>query len=389
MPHFIATERISVLHNYPFRYPMIALKNLFRNKTRTAITLLGIAFGISALVSLTSVSNSFKRQIGDLVKSYHIDITVLSKGAATPMASAISMADFEALRSIKAVRAISSLIVGPVKSPWNPYFLLFGLSSMESFLSKLGLVEGRFFIPGKKEMVIGESTAKRHGVMVGDTVLIADQNSFTVVGIFKSGSKVIDGAALIEIQEAMEIMQKKDSINMAFIQTAIGANPQNIISEINRRFAHLSAVKSGEFLSQMRIIKTIDVFTWVISIIALITSSLIVMNTFFMAVTERTKEIGILRAVGWSPVMILKLIVSESVALCLLGGLLGNLLALGELWLFQITDPEGLGWLVSPSASSGIFLGSMALSILLGMVGSLFPAYRALRLFPADALRFE
>jgi putative ABC transport system permease protein len=389
MPHFIATERISVLHNYPFRYPMIALKNLFRNKTRTAITLLGIAFGISALVSLTSVSNSFKRQIGDLVKSYHIDITVLSKGAATPMASAISMADFEALRSIKAVRAISSLIVGPVKSPWNPYFLLFGLSSMESFLSKLGLVEGRFFIPGKKEMVIGESTAKRHGVMVGDTVLIADQNSFTVVGIFKSGSKVIDGAALIEIQEAMEIMQKKDSINMAFIQTAIGANPQNIISEINRRFAHLSAVKSGEFLSQMGIIKTIDVFTWVISIIALITSSLIVMNTFFMAVTERTKEIGILRAVGWSPVMILKLIVSESVALCLLGGLLGNLLALGELWLFQITDPEGLGWLVSPSASSGIFLGSMALSILLGMVGSLFPAYRALRLFPADALRFE
>jgi putative ABC transport system permease protein len=368
---------------------MIAIKNLLRNKTRTIITLLGIAFGISALVSLTSVSSSFRIQIGDLIKSYNIDITVTSKSAATPMASSISMADYEALGRIKDVRGTASLIVGPVRSPWNPYFLLFGLSSIESFLSKLGIVEGRFFIPGKKEMVMGENAAKRHGVKVGDTVPISEQETYTVVGIFKSGSKVIDGAAITDIDDGMRILQRKDSINMAFIQVALSANPENILYAINHQFNNLSAVKSGEFLSQMRIIKTIDVFTWVISIIAFITSSLIVMNTFVMAITERTKEIGILRAVGWRPIMIMRLIVSESVVLCLFGGVLGNILAFGELWLFQRTDPEGLGWLVSPSASSGIFLCSMALSIILGISGSLFPAYRALRLFPADALRYE
>jgi len=368
---------------------MIAIKNLLRNKTRTIITLLGIAFGISALVSLISVSDSFKVQISDLIKSYNIDITITSKGAVNPITSSISRADYEKLQKIKDVRGISSLIVGPIKLPWNPYFLLFGVSSMENFLSKLGIIDGRFFLPERKEIVIGELSAKRHGVKIGDTVPIPGQDAYTVVGIFKSGSKVIDGAAIVGIDEAMKVLMRKDSVNMAFIQTAVNGNPENIIHEINRDFNHLSAVKSGEFLSQMRIIKTIDVFTWVISIIAFITSSLIVMNTFVMAVTERTKEIGILRAVGWRPFMIMRLVVMESVVLCLLGGFFGNLLAFGELWLFQITDPEGLGWLVSPSTSSGIFLRSMALSIILGIVGSLYPAYRALKLFPADALRYE
>lgn len=372
-----------------FRCSMIAIKNLLRNKTRTIITLLGIAFGISALVSLISVSESFKLQISDLIKSYNIDITITAKGAVNPITSSISMADYEKLSRIKDVRGISSLIVGPVKLPWSPYFLLFGVSSMESFLSRLGIVDGRFFVSERKEIVIGELAAKRHGVKIGDTVLISGQETYTVVGIFKSGSKVIDGAALLDIEEGMKLLMRKDSVNMAFIQASINGDPEDIIHEINRDFNNLSAVKSGEFLSQMRIIKTIDVFTWVISIIAFITSSLIVMNTFVMAVTERTKEIGILRAVGWRPFMIMRLVVMESVVLCLLGGFFGNILAFGELWLFQITDPEGLGWLVSPSTSSGIFLRSMALSILLGIVGSLYPAYRALRLFPADALRYE
>jgi putative ABC transport system permease protein len=368
---------------------MIAIKNLLRNKTRTIITLFGIAFGISALVSLISVSDSFKIQISDLIKSYNIDITITSKGAVNPITSSISMTDYEKLSKIKNVRGISSLIVGPVKLPWSPYFLLFGVSSMESFFSKLGILEGRFFVPERKEIVIGELAAKRHGVKIGDTVPIPGQESYTVVGIFKSGSKVIDGAAIVDIEAGMRIMMRKDSVNIAFIQASINGNPEDIIHEINRDFNKLTAVKSGEFLSQMRIIKTIDVFTWVISIIAFITSSLIVMNTFVMAVTERTKEIGILRAVGWRPLMIMRLVVMESVVLCLFGGFLGNLLAYGELWLFQITNPEGLGWLVSPSSSSGIFLRSIALSIVLGIVGSLYPAYRALKLFPADALRYE
>ena len=132
-----------------------------------------------------------------------------------------------------------------------------------------------------------------------------------------------------------------------------------------------------------------DVFVQVITILAFITCCFMVMNTFVMAVSERTREIGILRAVGWNSTMVMKTIVSESVVLCLFGGILGNLLALVELWCFQVADPEGLGWLVSASVSWPVMLSSLCLSVFLGVIGSLYPAVKASRLVPADALRYE
>jgi putative ABC transport system permease protein len=113
------------------------------------------------------------------------------------------------------------------------------------------------------------------------------------------------------------------------------------------------------------------------------------MNTFFMAVSERTKEIGILMAMGWSRIMIMRTIISESMMICFLGGLLGNLMALVQLWFFHTINPEGLGWLVSMSVSVEIFWESMGLSLLLGWIGSLYPAFRASKLLPAEALRYE
>ena len=113
------------------------------------------------------------------------------------------------------------------------------------------------------------------------------------------------------------------------------------------------------------------------------------MNTFLVAVSERTKEIGLMMAVGWSRLMVMKMIISESLVVCFLGGVLGNLIAAVQLWLFHTMNPEGLGWLVSMSFSTRIFLESVALSLLLGIAGSLYPAIRASRLLPAEALRHE
>ncbi len=353
------------------------------------ITLFGVAFAVSAFVALTSVSNGFKTQMGDIIKTYSIDITVSSKGAATPMASSISSGDYEGLRALKGVRNLSSLIVGAVRSPWNPYFLLFGRSSVESFFSKLGIVEGRSLRPGTKEIMIGQRAAEQCRIKANDMVSMSGDDSFRVAGIFTSGSRVIDGAAVLDIGDARRILRKDETVNMAFIQVALDRDIQSVVDEVNGKFKDLTAVKGGDLVGQLRLIKTVDVFVWVITVIAFVTCSFMVMNTFVMSVSERTGEIGILRAVGWNSFMVIRMILSESLVLCLLGGLLGNLLAFGELWCFQIANPEGLGWLVSASVSFRVFLGSLGLSLLLGIAGSLYPAIRATRLVPADALRHE
>jgi putative ABC transport system permease protein len=353
------------------------------------MTLLGAAMGISAFVSLTSVGNGFRSQLGDLIRSYNIDITVTSKGAATPAASTIPLSDYHRLLKLRDVSNLSSLIVGPVTSPWNRYFLLFGISSVETFLNKFGMIEGRVFTPGSKEMILGERVAERFNVKVNDKVMLADQKMFTVTGIYASGSRIVDGAAVIDIRNAQELLGRHDSINIAFVQVAHGSDPREVVDDINRQFSNLSAVRSGEFIGQVRVIRTVDVFAWVVSLISLITCCVIVMNTFLMTVTERTKEIGLLRAVGWSRIMIMRMIISESVMVCFLGGILGNLVALAELWFFYSVNPEGLGWLVSTSFSVTLFWESIGLSLLLGIIGSLYPAIRASRLLPAEALRCE
>jgi putative ABC transport system permease protein len=368
---------------------VIFVKNLLRNKIRTVITLLGVAFAISAFVSLTSISKGFKTQMGDIIRAYSIDVTVSSKGAATPMVSSISSGDYEGLRRIKGVRTLSCLIVGAVRSPWNPYFLLFGLSSVESFFNKLGIVEGEPLDPGKKEIMIGQRAAEQHRIKVNDMVSLSEQDSFRVAAIYTSGSRVVDGAAVLDISDARKILRKDETVNMAFIQAAPHGDVQGIVSEVNGKFKNLTAIKGGDLVGQIRLIKTVDVFVWAISIIAFVTCCFMVMNTFAMAVSERTGEIGILRAVGWNSSMVIKMVLSESLVLCLLGGFLGNLLALGELWLFRVANPEGLGWLVPTSVSSVVFVGSMGLSLLLGVAGSLYPAIRASRFVPADALRYE
>ena len=368
---------------------MIAIKNLFRHKLRTLITLLGVAVGISAFVSLTSISDGFKTQMEDIIKSYSIDITVTSKGAFTPNSSTISFSAYRELGRVKGVRDASCLIVGTVTSPLNPYFLVFGASSVERFLNRLGLVEGRVFIPGKKEVIMGERAASRYRIRVNDNILLARQEMFTVTGVFTSGSGIIDGAAVLDIKDAQELLRRFDSFNMVFLQVAVGSDLDKVVDDINKQFPNLTAVKSGEFIGQIRLFNTVDFFAWVVSVISFVTCCIIIMNTFVMTVSERTKEIGILMAVGWSRIMIMKTIISESVVICFFGGILGNMMAIAELWVFYTFNPGVLAWLDPLSISMDIFLKSIGLSLLLGMSGSLYPAIRASRLLPAEALRYE
>jgi putative ABC transport system permease protein len=176
---------------------------------------------------------------------------------------------------------------------------------------------------------------------------------------------------------------------MAFIQVKEGRSPEEVLAKLNQHFPELSATRSGNLIGQIRLIKVVETSAWAISIISFIACCIIVMNTFMMAVAERTKEIGILMAVGWSRWMVAKNIVFEAIGICLLGGVLGNLMGFVQLWVFSQINPEGLGWWVSLSGSVDILAKSIGLSLLLGIIGSLYPALRASKLLPAEALRYE
>ena len=366
----------------------IAVKNLYRNKIRNSLTLFGVAIGISVFVSSLSLSSGFKNQIYGIIKKYSIDINVMAKGASTPLGSKVSFKDYHALSEVPGVRDISAIILGSVKTPWNSYFLITGISSVEALSSKINFVDGRMFIPGRREIILGKLASEKLGYGVGNKILLGENELFTVTGVFQVGSRVFDGAGAVDIQDSQRLLKRERYVNMALLQLERSAVPGKVLEAITDRFPHLTAVRTGDFIGQMRMFETIDLFAWVISAISLFTCCVVVMNTLFMAVSERTKEIGVLAAIGWSRSMIFKTLVLEALILCLMGGIAGNGLSLLTMRSLNLSTAIGMGWFPKHIPWTILFY-SLSISIILGIVSALLPAMVASRLMPAEALRYE
>jgi putative ABC transport system permease protein len=367
---------------------MIILRNIYRNKLRNFLTLLGVAVGILVFVTSFSVSIGFKRQIADLIKKYNIDITVQAKGAATPLLSRIDVSDYLQLRDVPYIRDVSSLIIGSIKAPWNSYFIIAGISSSEALSGKFVLIEGRPPLPGKKELILGSLTAGQLNYRPGNKIVLFENEVFTITGIFSFGGRIMDSAAVLDIADAQRLLKTDQFINMAFIQLEPGSDAHQVIDRIQKRFPNLSALTSADFPGQVRMYHTINLFVWVISLISIFTCCIVVMNTFIMAVSERTKEIGILMALGWSRFRIFRMILGEAMIICLAGGVVGNVAGILFFFVINRTHDLGLGWMPT-SIPFEVAAQSIAISFGLGIVCSCYPAVVASMMLPVEALRYE
>jgi putative ABC transport system permease protein len=368
---------------------MIALRNIARKKTRSLLTALGAAVGILILSSLTSVSEGLESQIQHTIETFQIDLTVQSKSASSPFGSKIPYADYEALSNVEGVQSVSSLVIGPIKTSWNSYFVIMGIAPVEAFAERLGILDGRMLEAGKREIMLGQDASEEAKSRVSDRLSLSEQEEYVVTGIYSSGSKMLDNAAILDIGDAQRILNRDGFISLAFVRLKQGASVEDAADRIEAGFPGLSVMRSGDFAGQISLIQIVDTTAWVVSIIALISSCIVVMNTLIMAVSERTKEIGVLMAIGWSRARIMRTIIWESLIICFIGGLLGNLMSLALIWGLQYVHSGGLWLWTSVSGTPRIMLMSMGISLLLGVLSSLYPAFLSTRLLPTEALRHE
>jgi len=376
----------------PQQTPIIALRNIARKKTRSLLTALGAAVGIMILTSLTSVSEGLKSQLEDTIAGYKIDLTVQTEGASSPFGSKVPYADYEALSGIEGVESVSALVIGPIKTSWNSYFVIMGIDPIDAFAGRLSIREGRMLEAGKHEIMLGQIAAKATGALeyrVGDPLSLSEQEEYVVTGTYASDSKMLDNAAVLDIKDAQRILDREGYVSLAFVRLEPGASALETAARIETRFPGLSVTESGDFVGQISLVQVVDAAAWAIAIIALVGSCIVVMNTLIMAVSERTKEIGILMAIGWSRSRIMRTIVWESLIICFVGGLVGNALGLALLWGLQYAHSAGLWLWTSVSGIPQTVLVSMAISLVLGLLSSLYPALLSTRLMPAEALRHE
>lgn len=388
---------------------MRILRNVFRRKLRAFLTIFGIAIGVFGLVVMGSIAEKLQLLVDGGTTYYADKVIVSAAGGIAGFSSApMRVALVRDLERIPGVTRASASVMMMLEE--EPDMVNMGSMPMiqatdgredgyEKFVVRYA--EGRGLEPGERgSVVIGSDLVKQLNAHVGGTIKIRDQR-FRVVGILDKTLTAPDTVATINMEDAQQLFVDdlpdaiRSSINKADIASSIAVyveptkDPDRMADVIQRELGEDYATMGPEGFekSVTEPLKIFNQIIYAIGAISLLVGGLAVINTMMMSVSERTKEIGVRKAIGATDGAILRQFVAESAVIGLLGGAIGLL----------------LGWLVvtggnaaAEASGTALFLltgrlsaGAVMFAVVLGIVAGLYPAWHAARLNPVQALRYE
>jgi putative ABC transport system permease protein len=373
------------------RFTTLILKNMRRRGVRTVLTVLGLGIGIAAVVALLGIAWGFERSFMQLYSAKSIDLVVVKAGVSDRLTSNLDASLGDKLRKIQGVRDVGGSLMDVVSfeeanlvsvlvNGWEPGSILF---------RGIRLIKGRTLGKGDaKVAMLGRVLALNLNKTVGDTVNISGE-PFKVVGIFESDS-LFENGGLVVLQPELQRMMGREGSLSGFV-VAADASDRKSVEELGKRIekaiSGVVAVPARDYIQGDIQIRLVKAMSWATSLIALLLGSLGVLNTMMMSVFERTREIGVLRALGWRRTRILNLILGEAMALGVVGSLLGVVLGMIGVRLVQMSPAASV--FVAPDLPvSALGIGSL-LGIGLSILGGLYPALRGAALNPTEALRHE
>lgn len=369
-----------------------ALNNLRRRPARTGLTVSAIALGIAAVVALTSIAWGFEASWQKANDARGTDLIVTRAASENTMPSPFRAEKVQqvlaALPHVKEVVGLLSEML-TVSDDAPPVFV-FGWVYNSYLWDHLKLVEGRWpNASAEPVVVIGALAAEMLHKKTGEQVEI-EGRSFQVVGIFESNAVVENGALLMTLEQAQQVTDKPGKVNVLNIKvddSATEADLRGIKEQVRQALPGFVAITSGELVSKNAVVRISKAMSNATILIAGLVGALVVFNTMLMSINERTREIGVLLALGWQRRTIMQLVFSESVVLSLLGGIAGIMLGVGIAW--GLEHLELMRGKIDAIFSIPFFFAVLGLSVLLGICGGIYPAFKAARLLPSSALRQE
>ncbi len=363
-------------------------KNLVRQRTRTALTVLGIGVGITTVVALGVVTAGMRQTLGTMLRTGGADFMVAQKGASDLSFSTLPQRDWDAMREVPGVARAVGAALQVSKVGGNPYFLTFGFDPGQLADDPLELLSGRRIRAGAGgELMLGDKAARDLDATSGSTVTL-ERRTFRVVGVYRTGELLRDAGAIASLADVQRLTGKPGMIMAVFVTVDHGADMSAVAAAIERKIPGVTAIeKVAEYAEVDQGMRVLDAVNIAISLLAVGIGAIGVMNTMVMSVFERTRELGTLRAVGWRGSRVVRLVVGESLLLCLLASVLG--VALGVLASRAIMLVPAVSSFLVPSYEPGVFARGIAVGVIVALVGAAYPAYRAVRLSPMEALRHE
>ncbi|MHC4605614.1 MAG: ABC transporter permease [Planctomycetota bacterium] len=372
---------------------MFVLKNLFRRRIRTLLSIMGVAIGIAAIVAFSAVGDGFKASISTFFRESEAPVVVFSGDVSDIAFSRVTQQDKRTILGIGGVEEVSEVTffvasaAGLQKRSALPALFLFGRDPSSRLVRKYDNrdLRGRL-AQAESEVMLGFLAAESLGKDVGDEIPILG-HTCTVTGIFRTGAVWENGGVVVHNAIVKEHLKMGDAFTLGFVYLEDPRQTDRVIGEVRAALGHMAAVRAGEvsehFSEQLQYI---DWFVWVVSLVAVVIGGLGVLNTMLMSVSERIREIGTLRAVGWSREMVIRLILSEGVLISAIGGAFGMLVGVLGAEVIIVFAPKGFLDAVYPFV---LFVYGGGIAFVLGLLGSLYPAWQASRLSPVEALKYE
>ncbi len=391
--------------------PMRLLRQLLRRKLRTTLTVLGITIGIWALVVFSSLANKIDSLVQGGSEYYHgkvlvTDASNTAVGAGiTPMKLDVAE-QIERLAGVAAVSPQVQMIYDPDSGG--------GFAVSQTLLGSVGgadkgqesytltAVQGRLLTAedeGSRVAVFGSDLARKVGASVGGTVTIRGSR-FNVVGILEPTLTAPDATALVPLAAAQDLfaeslpapireaIQPRKLISQVMVYPEPGITEAQVATRIETSVDNVQTLTGADFDEQVGSSTAIlNAIILGVALISLVVGGLSVINTMAMSVAERTREIGIKRAIGGSRGRIVRELVIEAGVIGLIGGALGLLLGGAAVW-FGNEIGRSSGTILF-ELTPGTALFALAFATILGMIAGVVPAWSAARLDPVQALHYE
>jgi putative ABC transport system permease protein len=385
---------------------MRTLRNVFRRKLRVMLTISGITIGVLALVVMGGMAEKISLLVAGGTEYYSDKVTVSAQGGSLFSSGPMSLSKADEIRAVPGVAEVASQIGTLLDTESGASFgmpAMIGGSDMrgdnlESF--KITYSDGRALTPNDSgSVVLGSDMVKKLGGKVGGYVTVRGEQ-FKVVGIMDKTLTAPDSEVIMTLPDAQRMYMKDvpevvaGQVNPTDLATTFvvyptqGTDPEQLATRINAAVSGVNATGPQAFQDQIG--STMGIFNAIIygiAIIALFVGGLSVINTMTMSVNERTREIGVRKAIGASDRQIVGQFLTESGVIGLIGGVSGLFLG----WLAatvadKLLEPRNLDlFLVTPRLA----IGSVLFAVLLGLASGLYPSLHAARLRPVLALRYE
>lgn len=397
---------------------ILALNNIKRRKLRSWLTMLGIFIGIAAVVSLVSLGQGLQASIKEQFESIGANKIFVSPGAgfAPPQAfrDKLTSRDLDAAKDVRGIEIAVGIIDEFVKVKFNGKVQSLPMHShptkgeegkLADEFERFEFEQGRTF---KKsgEVVVGYALANDDRIF-GKKVKLSDKlnienKNFEIVGILKSkGNPIEDRHIYTEKTEAEKIVNLKDQFDFIILNVREGENISKVAEEVKEKIRKARDLKKGEedftvqtfesiFGAFTNIFNIVQIVVIGIAAISLIVGGIGIANTMYTGVLERTREIGIMKAIGARNSDVLLIFLFESGLLGLAGGIIGEVLGISIGKAVEFVGIQKLGTtLLRASFNLNLIIGTLIFALLIGVISGIFPAKQAASLKPVEALRYQ